>query len=310
MNNNKAGFYLLCDLGVPGDEATGEPKYFRINLPKANLCARSVFLLDKKQSIPTSISDCHNGRFVFWFRDGSRDDERAQTISDALLANIELLYQIAVVGPHESPKAYWLERSMFCEDVFLKKDQFIKTKPSLYIRLNRSVTFPRSTVKSAWTILPITLQQPYFDAVHFYQASIREYCFIGDSIGEVLNGYLKSPTSRSDYVRAENAVLNAFKAIEAIIGDPPKNEAKYRQKLEKVGISPDELVGFTGYSGIEGKQPIGNKIRKFNYLRDKKAAHGRSAIDRRITFYEIMDIQACAQAVIQIAINTARKNAT
>jgi hypothetical protein len=156
-------------------------------------------------------------------------------------------------------------------------------------------------------MLPTVLQNPFFDAVHFFQASIREYCFIGDSIPEVLNGYLTSPTSRLDFVRAENAVLNAFKSIEAIIGDPPKNEVKFRAKLKQVGIDPDELAGYSSYSGIGEKEPIANKIRKFSRLRDKKAAHGRSSLDRRISYYEIMDIQGCAQAVIEIAIDNAMK---
>lgn len=307
----KKGFYLLCDLGVPYDDKATKPGHFKVNLPSTDFSVRSIFLINNKRFTQSSMHDFTNGRFIFWFKNSARDDDKAQRISDALLANIELIYQTAVVPTGESPLAYWLDNNVLYENYFLRYDQFKKDIPNLYFRLDYSVTLPRSIVKNAWDMLPITLYQPYFDAVHFYQASIREYCFIGDAITEVLNGYITSPVSRLDFVRAENAVVNAFKAIEAIIGDPPKNESKLRKKFEEIGIDPDGLVGFTGHNGSQGLEPLIKKIRKFSYLRDKKAAHGRSAIDRRIKYFEIMDLQACTQALIESAINFRKKqNAT
>ena len=225
------GFYIICDLAIPYDEYAVEPKHFKIRLSNCEFKPSSIFLFN-----------LGNGRFIFRFKNKTRDDNKAQKISDALLANIELIYQTAVVPSGYSPLAYWLENKIIFDRYFLKLEQLKKNNSDLFFRLNHSAFLPRSVVRYAWKILPITLQQPFFDAVHFYQASIREYCFVGDSIQEVFNGYLISPVSRYDLVRAENAVINAYKAIEAIIGEPPKNEMKFRQKFEELGINPDMRV--------------------------------------------------------------------
>ncbi|MGA3245436.1 MAG: hypothetical protein ABSE41_12525 [Bacteroidota bacterium] len=121
----------------------------------------------------------------------------------------------------------------------------------------------------------------------------------------VIYGEMSQPVSRSEFVKAEAAVLNAFKAVEAIIGDPPKNEKKFRQCLIDVGLDPDELVGFVGRgpdSGTDLRVPICEKIRQMSYVRDKKAAHGRSSADRRLSYFQIMDFQECAATVVQVAI--------
>ena len=66
------------------------------------------------------------------------------------------MYQTAVVPTGESPLAYWLDNNVLYENYFLRYDQFKKDIPNLYFRLDYSVTLPRSIVKNAWDILPIT----------------------------------------------------------------------------------------------------------------------------------------------------------
>jgi len=102
-----------------------------------------------------------------------------------------------------------------------------------------------------------------------------------------------SPVSRRESARGENSIVNAFKAIEAVIGDPPKDEAKFKRKLQGASIDPNELCGLG-----PRRETIGIKICKMNDMRDKKAAHGRTGGDRQITYFDIMDCQACARLVL------------
>ena len=44
----------------------------------------------------------------------------------------------------------------------------------------------------------------------------------------------------------ENAVLQAFRVVEAITGEPGKNEPRFRAHLQDHGIDYDERVGFSG----------------------------------------------------------------
>lgn len=301
------GFYILCDLGIT--DLADKPRHFRLELPQLDIVVRSVYLTDRLRVRTTSPLHTCDGRFAFTFKDGLRDDKRAQQIADAHLATIELLYQIAAMPPDKAPLAHWLQNSLLHHGFILKTREISKCHPHLSHRLSFYRCYlPADIVDLAWKMLPVAIQQPYFDAIHFYQASIRKYCFIGDSITEILDGNLTLPQSRIDTVKAEDAVFNAFKAIEAIIGDPPKNEAKFHAKLREVGIEPDELVGYGSHQKVGLKETFAGKIRHFSDMRDKKAAHGRSASDRRITALDILEIQACAQAVIEIAIEKAMES--
>jgi hypothetical protein len=95
----------------------------------------------------------------------------------------------------------------------------------------------------------------------------------------------------------ETALQNAFKAIEAIIGDPPKDDRKFDQLLRSIGLDPYEEVGFGENRSLR------EEIRFMNIARDKKAAHG-STLNRRLTVGEIHKYQACAGYVCQAAIET------
>lgn len=300
-----SGFYLICDLGVPENGLLPSNKLFSqiSNPPRTDILTRAIYLTDVKRITKSKKFNYRDGRYIFWFKNNLRNDEKAQWIVDALIATLEFIYQFSVTRVDYTPTAFWLPQSSLYQKIIFKKQKFAKSNPTLVFRLGYSAILPKYIIDKAWEILHVTLNQPFFDAIHFYQASIREFCFLGDSIGTVLNDPIAQPVSRLDLVRAENAVLNAFKAIEAIIGDPPKNDAKLRKKLIQVGVDPDALAGFSQYEELKS---MSEKIRQYSYLRDKKAAHGRSRVNRRITYFEIMDIQTFAQAFIQNAIDKVR----
>jgi hypothetical protein len=90
--------------------------------------------------------------------------------------------------------------------------------------------------------------------------------------------------------RLENALQDNFKAVEAIIGDPPKNDEKFFGKIKSFGIDPNMIFG------LEDK-PIHQVIRDMNDARDKKAAHG-STQNRAITVGELLVFQNCARFMV------------
>jgi len=98
-----------------------------------------------------------------------------------------------------------------------------------------------------------------------------------------------------DQVRFESALQNAYKSIEAIIGDPPKNDNKFFSKLRAIGLNPHEEVGY------DEKTELHQVIREMNFARDKKAAHGNTK-QRTIFVKELMNYQECAAFVIIEAI--------
>jgi hypothetical protein len=146
-----------------------------------------------------------------------------------------------------------------------------------------------------WETVPaLLIDSGIFDAAHFYQASVREFVFLGDSVREVINNIDSAPTSRYDLTRAENAIQNAFKAIEALIGDPPKDDRRLRSKIKAAGLDPDEQVGRDIPECGLASQSILNQVRKLSRIRDTRAAHARTEANRRITYFEMMDAQELA----------------
>ena len=304
------GFYTIFNIAIQRDEHSSPywPTRIQFDFKDIGIFVRSIHLVETRRLRAEYVPPDNSGRYAFWLLNRANDDARAQRVIDAFLATIALLYKndFSRMAPFdEGPVAYWLPERMLRHGYFLKQSDLRKYDPSLEFRIGNSATIHQPIVKTAWKLLPVVILDPYFDAVHFYQASINDFCFLGDAISEVLYGDISQPVSRSEFARAENAVLNAFKAVEAIVGDPPKDDKKFLKKLWEVGIDPSMMVGYMSRGldkGMTEREPIAEKIRKMSNVRDKKAAHGSTKSDRRITYFEIMDFQALAEAVVRIAL--------
>jgi len=96
----------------------------------------------------------------------------------------------------------------------------------------------------------------------------------------------------------ETALQNAFKAIEAVIGDPPKDYRKLERKLKEHDLEFDEKVGYGS------KKSLGQVIRDMNKLRDKKSAHGITS-PRAIKILDMLEYQACARHIVMSALENA-----
>lgn len=93
---------------------------------------------------------------------------------------------------------------------------------------------------------------------------------------------------------AESAFLNAYKAIEALVGDKGKDrtEKRYLGRLAAIGIEPSEMVGY------REQESIIEKARRYYQMRDAIAAHGLGAYKRDLLLSEIIDLQALARHIL------------
>lgn len=149
-----------------------------------------------------------------------------------------------------------------------------------------------------WRLVIILMKNEYlFDAVRFLSHSFRDF-FIRPDSQRAFNPNNEQTRSLSsiNQSKLENALQNAYKAIEAIIGDPPKKDKKLIDKLKKSGFNPSECAGFSK------QDPLYMAILKINKARDKKAAHAKTGVNRKISINEMLEYSYCARQIVFHAI--------
>jgi hypothetical protein len=219
-----------------------------------------------------------------------------------------LIYEEIAAVPVDSK---WIPKSRCVLVAELKKHYQVQTHPSgarddfdnLFVM--RTGTSGR-TDWLTWQLAPIFLEdEGLLYAALFLRASFIEYTFLGDEIEEAIIAN-DGPLFVHDAVRAENAVHNAYKVIEAIWGgNLPKDVAKIERGLRDKGIDPHAMVGY-GHHGIHPKEQLVAKVLALQKARNERTAHGRINAGRKSTFYEIMDYQALAQAALAMHIRHLR----
>jgi hypothetical protein len=154
--------------------------------------------------------------------------------------------------------------------------------------------------EAAWRIAAVTFNDnALFDATRFLKRSHDNFFVNPGQIREVAYDEGATPRTSSEQTDFEDALHSAFKAVEAVIGDPPKDDRKFFAKLKDIGIDPLEEVGFGE------KTAISSVIRRMNVARDRRSAHG-STRQRTICPAELLEFQACAEVVILAALEKAR----
>ena len=241
--------------------------------------------------------------FGIEIRGGERDDQFAQRFADATMVSAVLCnphlapeYPIAFAIPFDKlGKHGEITFEQLLEEDVQKdcKDRY--GKRGLLHLFRATYGLLSHEIAWIWEIVQALFIDPQmFDAAHFYWASVREFVFSGDAVQEVIDDINVTPVSRIDLVRAENAIQNAFKAIEALIGDPPKDDRRLRNKIETTGLDPDEQVGWDVPEYGLASRSVLEQVRELSRIRDKRAAHARTEGNRRITYFEMMDAQELA----------------
>jgi len=279
-----------------------------IRLKKIRIRLKRVFLTEKAR-IRKKMNQEYEcvPKFAFYINDGIKDDNSAQRFADAVMSALALIHSVAT---DDTPKAISIP-----EDV-IRKDGFIKTKDIVaegivsetYFKFWQSVGVPSVVLDHVWRIVPYIVEsKSLMDAANYYKESIGQVCLTDEDISEIMLDNSNIPKSQTEKARVETAYQNAFKAIEAIIGEPPKDKRKLKMKLIEAGINPEEEVGCEIYGMKPGKETVIKKLVEMHQARDKKAAHGKTNELRNIGYCELKDKQSLVRYLIASHIETKLK---
>jgi hypothetical protein len=243
-------------------------------------------------------------RYLFRFPRYQRDDQRAQQIAECFLHGLALTFG-PFMGPNEVASVFRVPADLVRKSHTVSGDMLVQVEEARSYgartlefphTLGSSISISEDYFDEAWKITPVLFQnEVLYRAVRFLKASQDDFFVWPGQINEVIaNSDMVAPTS-FEQLGFENALQNAFKSIEAVLGDPPTDDSKFFAKMESIGLEPDEEVGYAN------RIPLHKVIRAMNKARDKKAAHG-STRHRTITCGELMEYQACARMVVWVAI--------
>jgi hypothetical protein len=166
-------------------------------------------------------------------------------------------------------------------------------------RLGSYLVISNRAMASIFFLLPFVLQnEDLFNACSFFRPCCSEYSLMDGVVREVLNEPRQEPENESERLALENVVLQAFRTIEAIVGEPGNNEQRFRARLKAFGIDYTERVGFPG----RRKQRLGDRIRWLQDARDSAAAHGKRRRRNPFTMFEAMEAQHLADTVLHSAL--------
>jgi len=274
-----------------------------VHISRIGITLKRVFLAkeDRVRKVHEQYEYEHGDRFAFYINDGEMNDNLAQRFADAVMLSLAVVHNVAM---DETPTAIRIPESC------IKKGRIIRIKDLVgdegiggetYFQVVRAVGVSSEVLDYAWRIIPVIVgNQSTMDAASFYRESITQAWVAGPDVEGILWNTDMSdiPSSQVERARVETAYQNAFKAVEAIVGEPPKDKRKLRLRLTERGINPDEMLGYNVYGTKPAKDTILKKLIDMQQTRDKKAAHGKSNIPRTIGYCELRDKQELARHLI------------
>jgi hypothetical protein len=297
-------WYLVLHIGVP---CRPVDRGFRRHMRRVRDAVRQAGVMIRCVEIcdnPTRPMWKHP-HYLFRFLRFRRDDSAATRLAESFLYALALT-SAPVIEPDEEALTLRVPDSMVRNRDTVSLDALIKVEAARAPE-EISIAFPHvalATVAStteerfeaAWRIGSLVFRdQQLFEAARFLKASRDDFFVSPGEVNEVVYGDEIVPRTSAVQTRFENALQNAFKAIEAVIGHPPKDDRKFFEKLRDIGLDPNEEVGYGE------KRPLHEAIRRANDARDKKSAHGRTG-DRTIMVGELLNHQACAECIIWAAV--------
>lgn len=246
-------------------------------------------------------------RIFFTCPDTKRDDLYAARLAESILLLCELFY-----GP-----LYRMDEKYFAFPFWFTP--FKKNNGIHFTSLSREVTkalndrtflfvdqllqeysgIPDRIVALALRAAPILQSNESLRmATAFISKSQHDFYVYPGQLQEAIHDGDWMPTGAYELAQWEAAFHNSYKAVEAVIGDPPKDEMRFLSKLTAMGLDPFEQVGYTT------KEPLSKVLRDMNRIRDSKVAHG-STTKRGIRLNQMVEFRECAIYVVQQALDCA-----
>lgn len=254
-------------------------------------------LRESKLTYKTNLKNATHA-YMFKFTINSCDANQAQKIADAIISSFTLIwgpFPFEPAGVFQFPTSFLKNGKFLLGDDLLdldRKRQFSNEYIYAGFSLNKWVGISIFNMMSIFDIVQLMMEEDLSKAMKYLRASYREFYVFPGVVTEILAKPEDYPISTYDQSLLEDAMINAFKAIEALIGDPPRNDIKFFKKLISIGVNPNYEFSYPI------KKSIHEIIREMNKVRDKRAAHGSIRNQKAITFYELMDYQFCSRLII------------
>ena len=299
MIENKV-VYLLRHLGAPQKK---ESRLSCYNLAMREAEKHFGIHIYQQPFGQKGMADHISNRFFFRFPRYLNDQSKAVHIGESVLLGVELSF--GQFTDFFSPEPiYSFPSSLFSKKGYVTISE-IKEYEELKPYDQKSAEFSeeifsacwitRSNVEIAWRMARVLYDdRNLFNGASFFQSSQEKFYVTPGQLIDIIgdNSTAKSGWEQS---RLEDALINIYKTIEAVIGDIPKDDRKYFNKLVQKGIDPHELVGYSC------KKELHSLIREINSERDKKSAHGKTP-KRKIKIGDMLEYQECARHVLLLAI--------
>jgi hypothetical protein len=253
-----------------------------------------------------------NGRFhldcrrIFFSLPGKvRDDDQAARVAEGLLLLSEMFHgpMLDLTEAHFAfpfyPAPYKKRRGVPLAALIRDVESLVEDSHPLFTdqMIGSCHTISAGTVGTALRALPTFLgDQQIRMGVAFLAVAQHTFYVWPGQLREAVDDGARMPKLASELAMWESAYQNSYKAVEAIIGDPPRDERKYAARLREAGIDPDEPVGY------RVRERVADVIRRMTEIRDKRAAHGSNRL-RGIQLHEMVEFQECARYVLNVAIN-------
>jgi len=294
-------WYLLLLFGIPskyGENAESHMRKISKECKKVGIIIRRLFVHSKNWKDT-------NGRYLFRFLRYKRDDMSAIKIAESFLYGFSLSHGPIIESDHDYlilriPDNFIRNRN----DVLLEElVQLEKTRTPE----ERNIEFPERTIgmisststdrfEAAWRVACLTfVHNNLFEATRFLKRSQDNFYVYPGQIQQVASDMELVPLTSSHQSNFEDALQNSYKAIEATIGDLPKDDRKLFLKLKQIGLDPYEEIGY------RYKAQLHQVLRDMSRDRDKKSAHG-STRDRIIKAADLLNYQTCSSYIVQAAI--------